>query len=65
MNIFDYNVVIFCEKFKYILKKNNDVKNIDREYEINNIDEEFVNSFNYIKYDNVLSDDIYLKNRWE
>lgn len=64
MNIFDYNVVIFCEKFKYILKKN-DVKNIDREYEINNIDEKFVNSFNFIKYDNVLSDDIYLKNRWE
>lgn len=65
MNTFDHNVVIFCEKCKYISKKNNDAKNTDREYEINNTDEESANSSNYTKYDNVLSDDTYLKNRRE
>lgn len=65
LNTFDHNVVIFCEKFKYISKKNNDAKNTDREHEINNTDEESANSSNYTKYDNVLSDDTYLKNRRE
>lgn len=65
LNTFDHNVVIFCEKCKYISKKNNDAKNTDREHEINNTDEESANSSNYTKYDNVLSDDTYLKNRRE
>lgn len=65
MNTFDHNVVIFCEKCKYISKKKNDAKNTDREYEINNTDEESANSSNYTKYDNVLSDDTYFKKRRE
>lgn len=65
LNTFDHNVVIFCEKLKYISKQNSDAKNTDRGHEINNTDEESANSSNYTKYDNVLSDGTYLKNRRE